>query len=138
MYMYVPYYMHFVLFCFVNVVYPKVNLMTFNNRVQLPLLPCEQWKLEESKSILILNMWYDLKHQQTLIVFILRDSEFWPNSVTVIIHFISLLCICNFTYFEIVLKFSSFLTCSVFYKFKLSPSKPECSLDSSLTALEGG
>lgn len=121
---------------FVHVFCPIVNLMAFNSRVQLSLLPCEQWSPEESKSISILNIWCYLKHQWTLIVFILRRSEFWPNSVTRLLH-VSYVC-CIFAVLHI-LRLSPFslvpLTYSLYYKFKLLSFKLECSLDSSLTDL---
>lgn len=127
--------MHFLVY-FVTILCPAVNLMAFSSRVQLSLLPCEQWRPEESKSILILNIWCYLKHQWTLIDFISSQSELWPNSVTRLLSISCLLCICNFTNFEDVSKFSLvLLTYLLYHKFKLFSSKPECSLDSSLTDL---
>lgn len=99
----------FILLCFVKVFWPEVKQLAINCIVQLFILSCKQRSHEESKYILILNIWYYLKHQWTLIVFILRYFEFWPNFVTRLLVISCLLCSCNVLYFEMFPSFLWFL-----------------------------
>lgn len=99
----------FILLCFVKVFWPAVNQLAINCIVQLFILSCKQRSHEESKYILILNIWYYLKHQWSLIVFILRYFEFWPNFVMRLLVISCSLCICNVLYFEMFPSFLCFL-----------------------------
>lgn len=114
-----------------------VNLRHLRAEFSYPFCLVSNEALKKANLFQFWISWCYLKHQWTLIVFILRHSAFWPNSVSRLLH-VSYVC-CIFAILHI-LRLSPFslvpLTYSLYCKFKLLSSKLECSLDSSLLGLE--